>query len=127
MTFDREEYRRFLKSREQKQQAQNARLSLEQLMQAEVKMENLTGDGNWDLFLQYIQAAKDKLTERRRSAIDLLASIGVSDIKEVMHYKLLVAELTGRLLALEAIVSLPAEIQKSGEQAKGLLERMGDL
>ncbi len=130
MQVDKAEYDRYVKKLAKKREADQratARTNLEQLLQAEVRMENLTNDADWNIFLQYVQSALNKTEAQLAEAVKSLSSRNVSSPDEIMHYKFLVTELTGRVSALRGVIELPAQIKESGEQAKSLMERMGEV
>lgn len=91
---------------------------LEYLAQAEVKMENLTGDPYWDIYLSYLQEALERMTARHSQLEAELCSPDTVDPNAIMGIKLAIAQIGGQIDAVEQAISLPKSIMEMGERAK---------
>ena len=97
---------------------------LEYLVQAEVKMELLTGNPHWDTFLSYIQSTLDGLNGRLQQARDILCDPKTVNSDLITSLKLEIAEVSGMIKSMEAVLSLPKGIMEEGEKAR---ERLSGL
>jgi hypothetical protein len=125
VTIDRGDYTALSERRAQeRQQAQKP--VLQWLEQAEVAAEQLTGDPNWDLFLRLMQAA---LEETERAAESCMArlydtALSRSGMEQARLLALLCRE---RANILRAVIEIPADLKRSGEEARGVLARLPEL
>lgn len=130
MAFDREEFEVFRQTHREAShhggKVNGSRADLEHFVQAQVRMENLTGDADWDLFLQYLQAGCDKAEAEAAQLETRLMDPMTVNMDEIMAVKIALARNKGYAEAVRAVLSLPADIKKTGEQAKDLLSRSGD-
>ena len=113
-----------LKEKQAKESLNGQKGTLEYLVQAEVKMELLTGNPHWDIFLSYIQAHLDGLKDRLFQSRDSLCSSSTVNPDRITSLKLEIAELAGIIKGLEAVMSLPKGIMEEGEKAR---ERLNGL
>ena len=125
MPYDREAWDEILRQRQQ-QRVNGSRVGLERLQQAQVRMESLTGDADWDLFLSYVQAAIESTERQAVTALDRLRSPKTVSADEIWELKLALAGYEAAIRAWSSILELPNDIKKSGEQAEDLLSRMDD-
>lgn len=123
MTFDRKDYQESLKTAQTERFAQK-RANFELLVQAAVKAELLTGDPHWDTFLTYLQGAIETAQEHLTVWQQRLADPDVVDDVEMRRIKIELIRCRERILAWEAVKSLPRDLMTLGEEAKGLLERI---
>ena len=123
MTFDREDWAKGYKARLQ-ERMNGKRTELEHFMQAEVQAERLTGDPDWDIFLQLVQAGIERMQKLANELRRQLADPGTVNQDELMRLKISLADAEGHVRAWEATIQLPKDIKQSGEQAKTLLERL---
>ena len=121
MSFTREEYADLLEKK-QKNKMNGERPTLEYLVQAQVKMELLTGNQHWDIFLSYLQSALEGLKITEDQYRDKLCSSSLVDSNEIMLTKMGLAETKGQITLLEGIIALPKDIIESGEKAKAVLD-----
>lgn len=120
--FDREDYEDL---RERKRGKTNGHSqNLEYLVQAQVKMELLTGDPHWDRFLSYLQSSSDAMHEILSGLEKRICDPGLVDPAQIMEAKMSIARMMGRIETMDAVIGLPKDIIESGEKAK---ERLGDL
>ena len=123
MTGTREQFRELMKEKAKEKSKVNGQSgNLEFLVQAQVKMENLTGDQYWDRFLSLVQAGLDKMKAQEVSLRDALCSPGMVDPNDIMAIKLSLANVGGQIASLEMVLQLPTDIINSGEQAKNRLD-----
>ena len=123
--FDRGDFDAYVAQRASKRM-NGSRAALEQIQQAQVRMENLTGDPDWDLFLSYIEAAIQRTEKEAVAHLDQLGSPMTVNVDEIMQLKMALHGCKGRISAWRAILDLPKDIKASGEQAKDLLERIDE-
>jgi hypothetical protein len=124
MSFTRDDHKSLLARRSSQQDDERARHNVEAVARAQVAMEALTGDANWDLFLSYVQAAIDE-TDRAIEAVKAaLISPQLADPLLIMTAKLRAVELTSRAATLRTVIDLPKEIATLGNKARAILVRM---
>lgn len=123
--FDRSEFDAYVTQKASKR-LNGSRLALEQLQQAQVRMENLTGDPDWDLFLSYVEAGIQRTEREAVTHLDQLRSPTTVNVDEIMQLKMALHGCQARIDAWRAILELPKDIRDSGEQAKTLLERVDE-
>lgn len=99
---------------------------LEYLAQAEMMMQNLTGDQYWDRFLSYIQSALDGMKANLSGMEEALCSPSMVDPNEIMAAKLAIAAVGGRIESLEAVLALPKDIMETGERAREKLKSLAE-
>ncbi len=104
-----------------KEKMNGQRGQLEYLVQAEVKMELLTGNPDFDVFLSYIQSTLNGLNDRLFLARDALCSSRTVNSDAITQLKLEIAGLDGMIKSMEAVLSLPKGIMEEGEKAKEIL------
>ena len=104
-----------------KEKMNGQRGKLEYLVQAEVKMGLLTGNPHWDVFLSYIQSTLDGLNARLGLAKDSLCSSSTVNPDLITALKLEIAEVSGMVKSMEAVLSLPKGIMEEGEKAREIL------
>ena len=121
MTFDREEFEEMRQS-QVKEKMNGQRQGLEMIAQAEVKMTNMTGDGNWDTFLSYLQSALEALKQQAASFEEILVSPDLIDDLEIRKIKSSINQLKAKIETLEWVIYLPRAIQEKGEEARPLLD-----
>lgn len=97
---------------------------LEYLVQAEVKMELLTGNPHWDVFLSYIQSTLEGLNFRLTQAREALCSTATVSPDLITQLKLEIAEVGGMIKSMEAVLSLPKGIMEEGEKARERLDAL---
>ncbi len=124
MSVTREDYEEFVE-REGKKKLNGERPNLEYLVQAQVKMELLTGDQHWDVFLSYLQSSLEALEHQRIQLTEKLCAPNLVDPNGIMEVKLMLAGVGGQILAVEAIIGLPKAIRESADKAKERLETLG--
>lgn len=110
-----------MQKRVAKEKMNGQRGQLEYLVQAEVKMELLTGDPHWDVFLSYIQSTIEGLKDRLFTARDSLCSSSTVNPDLITALKLEIAEVAGMIKSMEAVLSLPKGIMEEGEKAREIL------
>lgn len=125
MTYDRSEIRSLHDEKRAERAIRSANAGLEWLRQAEVEAKNLMGDASWDRYLSYLQSSVDHFREQERRLIERLASPALVAYDAMLETKLAIAEARSAAKALEAAMSLPADIQREGENARSLTERLG--
>lgn len=113
-----------MRERLAKESLNGQRGQMEYLVQAEVKMELLTGNPHWDIFLSYIQFTLDGLNSRLSQARDALCSPATVNPDLITSLKLEIAEVGGMVKSMEAVLSLPKGIMEEGEKAR---ERLNGL
>lgn len=123
--FEKDEWRRYAADKASKR-VNGSRAALEQIQQAQVRMDALTGDPHWDLLLSYVQSAIERATREAEQHVSSLVSPMVVNPDEIMGLKIAHAQLEGQIQAWAAVMDLPKDIKESGEQAKTLLERIDD-
>ena len=118
----------FLEDRKNGQQAESKaqRKQLVMLAQAVVEAENMTGVPEWDRFLSYVSAASEACGERAAALRDRIADPSVVGHDEIMQLKISLEGWIQRGLAFDAVIRLPKDLMEVGEDARELLERMGD-
>ncbi len=104
-----------------KEKMNGQRGQMEYLVQAEVKMELLTGNPHWDIFLSYIQSTLDGLKDRLFAARNSLCSSSTVNPDLITALKLEIAEVGGMVKSMEAVLSLPKGIMEEGEKAREIL------
>ncbi len=102
------------------------RVTLQQLQQAQVEADKLTGDPHWDLFLSYVAAAAERAEQAAENIKSLILQPNMVGHDELMMAKIELAEAEAQARAWRQVIALPADIRESGEQAKTLLERMDE-
>ena len=95
------------------------------LRQAEVSVDRLTGDPDWDVFMTYIQAAIDSTEEQKRGFERRMLAADVVEQSEILKIKIALRECIARIEAWTAVLRLPADIKKNGNKAKSLMEKLG--
>ena len=123
MSFDYDEWAESYKGRLQ-ERVNGQRANLEHFMQAEVQADRLTGDPDWDIFLQLVQAGIERMQKSAADYRERLCDPEVVNQDELMHLKMRLADAEAHVRAWVAVIQLPKDIKKSGEQAKSLLERL---
>ena len=123
--FDRSDFDAYVAQKASKR-INGSRLALEQLQQAQVRMENLTGDPDWDLFLSYIEAGIQRTEREAVAHLDQLRNPATVNVDEIMQLKLASHGCQERINAWRSVLELPKDIRSSGEQAKTLLERVDE-
>ena len=103
---------------------ERAARSLATVRQAAVKVELLTGDPNWDFFIQYIQAAVNGIEPQIADTERTILDPAVADPIVIQQAKNVLAELRGRRDALVSVIELPKELISDGLKAGDLLRRM---
>lgn len=121
--LDREDWLDFQK-RKQKDKANGETFPLEFLAQAQVRMEHLTGNQDWDRFLSYLEGHNTRLKEGRDHLRDVLCSPELVDQGEIMQAKTALARVGGMIDMLEAVLQLPKDIIETGEKAKEKLSSL---
>ncbi len=124
MTFTREQYQELVKE-QGKERLNGQKPGLEYLVQAQVKMELLTGDQHWDIYLSWIQCSLEALRNQKTQLTDKLCDPNLVDPNAIMAVKLALADVSGQIIAIEAIIGLPKAIMESSEKAKERLEGLG--
>ncbi len=124
MTYDRREWDEHVE-RQGKTKLNGQKPGLEYLVQAQVKMENLTGDQYWDIYLSYLQDVFERVSVQAGQARDQLCDPRLVDSNAIMGVKLELAGLNGQIKMLEAIIGLPKAIMESSEMAKERLASLG--
>lgn len=124
MTYTREEYQELLK-KQGKEKLNGQKPGLEYLVQAQVKMELLTGDQYWDIFLSYLQSSLEALRVQESQIRDQLCMPGLVDPNAMMEVKLDLVGVSNQAKAIEAIIGLPKAIMESSEKAKERLATLG--
>ncbi len=110
-----------LQERQAKEKLNGQKGHLEYLVQAEVKMELLTGNPHWDVFLSYIQSTIEGLDARLEHARNTLCDPKTVNADLIFSLKLEIAELGGMIKSMEAVLSLPKGIMEEGEKAREIL------
>ncbi len=123
MRVDREQYAALVR---EKANGQDNRVHLEALIQAEVKVEHVTGDPHWDTFLSYVQAAIEKSEEELGSLKTMLESPHMVAPDDIMRLKIAIVSCRSRLSAWDVVIALPRDIKEHGEKARALLDVMED-
>ncbi len=123
MSFDYEEWAEVYRQ-QQRSRVNGQRADLEHFMQAEVQADRLTGDPDWDIFLQLLQAGIEKMSKLAADLRDRLCDPEVVNQDELMHLKLRLSAAEAQVAAWDAAIQLPKDIKTSGEQAKSLLDRL---
>ena len=124
MTYTREDYQELVKEKA-KERLNGQKPGLEYLVQAQVKMENLTGDQYWDIYLSYLQDVFERVSTQAGQVRDNLCDPKMVDSNAIMGVKLELAGLNGQIKMLEAIIGLPKAIMESSEMAKDRLKSLG--
>lgn len=93
-----------------------------QMAQAAVAVENLTEQPMWDLFLRYLQAAKEAWEQERDGTLRHVLDATTTDM--TMALKMQAIRLEERVRLIDALMGLPKELIAIGEEAKGIAERM---
>ena len=120
--WEREDYDKLVEEKK-KEKLNGNRPNLEYLVQAEVKQANLTGDPDWDRFLEYLQSALDNLKARDAQLTAELRSPSTVDPNVIMGIKIAMADTVGQITAVESILALPKSIKELGEKARLALGR----
>jgi hypothetical protein len=122
--FDRQDYEEHLET-VKRDLLQSRRHELERLAQAPVAMAALTGDPNWDVFLQILQADLEKvrialeaLKERMVDSIDVNPETLVLERIQAKVYQ-------SQILTLEKVIGLPKQIKEEGVEAQKDLDELG--
>ena len=123
MTYTREEYQELLE-KQGKERLNGQKPGFEYLVQAQVKMENLTGDQYWDIYLSYLQDVVERISVQSDHARDRLCNTKMVDPNAIIEIKMEIAGLNSQIKLLEAIIGLPKAIMESADTAK---ERLKDL
>lgn len=123
MTYTREEYQELLE-KQGKERLNGQKPGFEYLVQAQVKMENLTGDQYWDIYLSYLQDVLERISVQSDHARDRLCNTKMVDPNAIIEIKMEIAGLNSQIKLLEAIIGLPKAIMESADTAK---ERLKDL
>lgn len=117
--IDRDDYEAYVKAKKPRNgQAQ----SLEFLVQAQVRMENLTGDANFDRFLTYLQSSSESMNALLEDLERRICDPATHDGTEIMELKLAIARMMGRVEAMNAVIELPKAIIETGERARERLK-----
>jgi hypothetical protein len=117
MTYQREDYNNLVAERKKKE-LNGHKPHLEYLAQAEVKMENLTGNPYWDIYLSYLQEALERMSSRHSQLEAELCSPDTVDPNVIMGIKLAIAQIGGQIDAVEQAIALPKSIMEMGDRAK---------
>lgn len=121
MTWDRKDFGAL--TNDAKAQAAAAhRQPLQMLTQAAVAAESLTHDPKWDVFLQYIQGAIEKLDRVREAHLRVLSNPAVLDHQTMMAAKVSAIECASMIAAYQTVITLPVKIMEDGAKAVDLLE-----
>jgi hypothetical protein len=99
-------------------------LQLNQLRQAGVAAANLTGNQYWDMYLSYLQGAIDQSLECKRAIEEGLADPAMVDHNEIIRLKIALQDFVSTISALRAAISLPRDLERNGEAAVGIIERI---
>lgn len=91
---------------------------------AAVSVANLTANADFDRFLSYLQAALETLKVRDADLTRRLRDPTLVDPIETARVKAELIGVSAQALILENVIALPAALQRDGETARGLLERM---
>ena len=92
-----------------------------------MKAELLTGDEIWDMFLTYIQGSIETTNAHLRAFDDALADPDLVDDHEIRRIRISAIRCRERISAWQAVVELPKDLKKLGEDAKGLVERLDSI
>jgi len=90
------------------------------LPQAEVSAKHLTGEPNWDVFLQYLSAEVSRLIDVEESANHVLQSPSVTAHDQMMTAKIQLHRAMSARQILEDVISLPKRLIEAGEAASSL-------
>jgi hypothetical protein len=123
--FDRQEFDKLMGENTIKR-LEKQRDHLEYQKQAEVSATLLTGDQNWDVFLQFLQSAVDTTKAQKTSLEERYLDPGLVNPDEIMKDKILIMLCAERIKAWETVIALPVDIMSQGEKARSLLARLGE-
>lgn len=125
MTYSHADYEALLE-RKGKETIRDQRPLLALAEQASVKAEHLTGDPNWDFFLSFAQAEIEFAEGQIEVFLGKLGDGVTVSHDELMVLKIAKRECEGRIAAWRRMMTLPKSLMAGGEQARSLLERIGD-
>lgn len=123
MTFDRKDFKRLGDSRAAEDRVRE-RGDLIQLRQAAVAAEHMMGTPEWDVYLGYLEAAKEEAIKLRKAYVAELTDPRIVDTNEIAKRRIAVFRLDDRIQTLSAVMAMPSEIRKHGHVAD---ERLKDL
>jgi hypothetical protein len=126
MNLDKSEYRQIMGDKKLEQDERHRPQSEQQARQA-VKMSELTGDENWDLFKSFLEAAMDDAEKAMKFFNNQMTNPSIVDPNAIAQAKLNYHICRERYATLSEVVTLPNEVIKSGEAAKDLLSRLNPL
>ena len=86
--------------------------------QAEVLAEQLTSDEHWDVYLSYIQAAKETLKTALDAYKNQLEDPRVVDHTMLMQLKIVIAGLRSQVYFADWVMELPKSIKETGKAAR---------
>ncbi len=123
MTYAREDYDALVERRKGEALVAHTQTFAYQV-QAEVAAEHLTGTKEWDVFLQYIQASIEAMGKKRDGFMSKLQDPRLTNGDELMAAKIGYHETDAMIRAWNAVIELPADIKRAGENARSILERL---
>jgi hypothetical protein len=126
VTFTREEYVERARART----SETGRQAIPQMVQiqmAAVSAKLLTGDPEWDKFLQHLQAVRNQVQADWEVLGAELDDISIVDPNLVMGIKTRRVAMSTNIELLDAIMQLPLDLISGGDQAEKIMKRFSDV
>jgi hypothetical protein len=117
------EHKQWLEKQPKKERRPNqpSQVALQQIEQASLSVQAMTGNADWDRFLSYLQRGVE-ISERQGKMLEAqLRDPSVIDHNEIIAIKVLLAATDARTLAWRTAINLPAQIIESGDNAAELI------
>ena len=96
----------------------------EQVLRAELAVNAVTGDPNWDRLLEMIQATLNDARQAKVAHEAAAMDPRVVDPAVMMQHKVQALLMAERVKVLEAVIAIPAELKRNGDAARDLLARL---
>ena len=95
------------------------------MSQASIALADMTKMASWDLFLRYLQSAKEAWEADRSGILHELLSPAMTE-SDVLNLRLRAARMDERVRLLALVINLPNELITMGDQARGIIDRMDE-
>jgi hypothetical protein len=97
---------------------------LAHLVQAQVSASKLTGDPNWDIYLQLLQGRLDDVIKAHTESLELLESPLILEYEKVMMNKIRAVAARAQIDILEWAMDLPTAMREASFNAQDTLKRL---
>lgn len=127
MSFDRKDFTALAAKQRGAKVTADHQPGLIQLRQAAVAAEQMMGTPEWDVFLSYLEAAKQEAVKMRAGYVTDLTNPRIVDQNEIAKLRIAVFRLDDRIQTLAAVIAMPHEIRKHGHVAAERLKELTKL